>query len=328
MAPRPTLAKVALAAGVSKTTASYVLNGTKQMNAETTRRVREAARNLGYRLDAAASSMSRGRSSSIGVLAGESVTAQMLGSSGLFWLRFDDAFVRRCSEQDLVVSFAGEGRAQSLVDSGIDALVVLGSHRESVFEDLRIPFGLPIVSLDPIPQYESVQLNHDHAAIADAVCSHFVEQGCTNLAWVTMPGAERLWDPVEVELAKWCKKHKLKFSHHLHDGSAEGIQDTVDAALEAGADGLFWALGNPHDVLDALTNRGKSVPDDVLFVMFAEGLVERSMTPSVSTMSFQGFGCGEAVADMCADVVNQGTRPELIKLPFELTVRESSLRNV
>ena len=31
MAPRPTLAKVALAAGVSKTTASYVLNSQKKM---------------------------------------------------------------------------------------------------------------------------------------------------------------------------------------------------------------------------------------------------------------------------------------------------------
>ena len=326
MAPRPTLARVALAAGVSKTTASYVLNGQKQMSAETTRRVQEAARNLGYRLDAAASSLSRGRSSSIGVLAGESATTQAIGSPGLFWLRFDDAFVRRCSEQDLVVSFAGEGRAQSLLDSGIDALVVLGSHRESVFENLRIPFGLPIVSLDPIPQYESVQLSHDHAAIADQVCSHLDEQGCTNLAWVAMPGGERFWDPVAAALTKWCKKHRMRFSSHLHDGSVEGIHAAAAAALDAGADGIFWALGNPRDVLNGIENRGKRVPDDVLLIMVSEGLIEQSMTPSVSTLSFEGFGCGEAIADMCAEVVNLGTRPELVELPFELVVRESSTR--
>ena len=99
MASRPTLAKVALTAGVSKTTASYVLNGQKKMSAETTRRVKEAARRLGYRLDASASGLSRGRTQVVGVLTGKTVTELVTGSNSLFWLRLNDSFVQRCSEE-------------------------------------------------------------------------------------------------------------------------------------------------------------------------------------------------------------------------------------
>ena len=109
MASRPTLAKVALTAGVSKTTASYVLNGQKKMSAETTRRVKEAARRLGYRLDSSASGLSRGRSQVIGVLAVESVTELVVGANSLFWLRFNDAFIRGCSDEGLVVSETAPG---------------------------------------------------------------------------------------------------------------------------------------------------------------------------------------------------------------------------
>lgn len=328
MASRPTLAKVALTAGVSKTTASYVLNGQKKMSAETTRRVKEAARRLGYRLDSSASGLSRGRSQVIGVLAVESVTELVVGANSLFWLRFNDAFIRGCSDEGLVVSFAGERRAQELIDSGIDALLVLGNHATEVFEELRVPFGLPIISLDPIPRHDNVQLSYDNDAIAAAVAGHLRDEGCTHLHWLSVKGAERVFGPLNTSLERWAAANDLEFSTSTHDSTPEGIQRAIDAALEAGVDGVFSALGIPRLVTEAITNRGKSIPGDVLLVMQAEGLVEQSMTPSISTMSYRSFDCGKAVADMCVGVVRDGSHPAEIPLEFELIVRESSLRTV
>ena len=216
MASRPTLAKVALTAGVSKTTASYVLNGQKKMSAETTRRVKEAARRLGYRLDSSASGLSRGRSQVIGVLAVESVTELVVGANSLFWLRFNDAFIRGCSDEGLVVSFAGERRAQELIDSGIDALLVLGNHATEVFEELRVPFGLPIISLDPIPRHDNVQLSYDNDAIAAAVAGHLRDEGCTHLHWLSVKGSERVFGPLHTSLerwATWSSAHRLTTAH-------------------------------------------------------------------------------------------------------------------
>jgi LacI family transcriptional regulator len=65
-----TIRDVALAAGVSKTTAVCVLNNTPHFNVpeQTRQRVRDAARNLGYRRNAIASALSRGRLYTIGVV--------------------------------------------------------------------------------------------------------------------------------------------------------------------------------------------------------------------------------------------------------------------
>lgn len=65
-----TIRDVAEAAGVSKTTAVYVLNNTPHFNVPdaTRRRVHDAASRLGYRRNAIASALSRGRIHTIGVV--------------------------------------------------------------------------------------------------------------------------------------------------------------------------------------------------------------------------------------------------------------------
>jgi DNA-binding LacI/PurR family transcriptional regulator len=65
---RPTMADVALRAGVSRTLVSFILSGKPGASKETRRRVLEVADEIGYRPDAAAQLLARGRSMTIGVL--------------------------------------------------------------------------------------------------------------------------------------------------------------------------------------------------------------------------------------------------------------------
>ncbi|WP_422933085.1 LacI family DNA-binding transcriptional regulator [Sinomonas sp. P47F7] len=67
-APRATLRDVALRAGVSAALASYALNGTGRVAAETIERVLTAARELDYQVDARARSLRTGVSSVYGVI--------------------------------------------------------------------------------------------------------------------------------------------------------------------------------------------------------------------------------------------------------------------
>ncbi|MEI2729519.1 MAG: LacI family DNA-binding transcriptional regulator [Candidatus Nanopelagicales bacterium] len=325
MASRPTLAKVALTAGVSKTTASYVLNGQKKMSAETTRRVKEAARRLGYRLDASASGLSRGRTQVVGVLTGKTVTELVTGSNSLFWLRLNDSFVQRCSEEGLVVAFAGEDRAQALIDSGVDTLIVLGSHGLEAFEGLRVPFGLPIISVDPIPDHDNVQLSYDNDAIAALVAGHFAEQGASHLAWVSAAGSEAVFAILVAALTNWATDNGMDFSCHVYDGLPD-VQASIHEALDAGADGIFAMCGTPKRITEAIADRGLSIPDDILLVMQSEGAIEESMTPQLSNFSYLGTEAGITIAEMCVDVVKNGTHPTQLDLNFELVARESSLR--
>lgn len=326
MASRPTLAKVALTAGVSKTTASYVLNGQKKMSAETTRRVKEAARRLGYRLDASASGLSRGRSQTIGVLSGETVISLVTGSNSLFWLHINDAFVRRCSREGLVVAFAGDDRAQALIDSGIDALIILGVHNPQTFEGLRVPFGLPIMSLEPVPGHDNFLLSYDNDAIADLVLGHLVEQGATKLAWLAEVGSEAIFNQLVTAMTAWTANNNVDFTCYWYEQSPEGITASVNRILDDGVDGLFSMCGLPKQLTDGIEAYGKSVPEDLLLVMQSEGLIEQNMKTPLSNFSYLGTDFGETLADMCIDVVRDGTPPTKLDLNFALTVRESSLR--
>jgi DNA-binding LacI/PurR family transcriptional regulator len=65
---RPTMADVAVRAGVSRTLVSFILSGKPGASEETRRRVLEVADQIGYRPDAAAQLLARGRSRTIGVL--------------------------------------------------------------------------------------------------------------------------------------------------------------------------------------------------------------------------------------------------------------------
>jgi DNA-binding LacI/PurR family transcriptional regulator len=67
-ASRPTMADVAVRAGVSRTLVSFILSGKPGASEETRRRVLEVADEIGYRPDSAAQLLARGRSRTIGVL--------------------------------------------------------------------------------------------------------------------------------------------------------------------------------------------------------------------------------------------------------------------
>lgn len=67
-ASRPTMADVAVRAGVSRTLVSFILSGKPGASEETRRRVLAIADQIGYRPDSAAQLLARGRSRTIGVL--------------------------------------------------------------------------------------------------------------------------------------------------------------------------------------------------------------------------------------------------------------------
>lgn len=325
MKPSPTLAKVAHLAGVSKTTAANVLSGRRKMGAATTQRVMAAAVSIGYRQNAAASGLSRGRPKVIGVLTADHLANMVEEGRSLYWPRFSAAFVQQCSRAGLVVSFASESKAQALIDSGIDLLMVLGTHTDETFAGLRIPYGLPIVTRDNIPGHPILWGTHIPDSIAAAVVTHFKEQQSEHLAWIVRAGLGAMFDPWEDALASQAHRVDMQFSAYNHDGSEVGVRACIDQLIADGADCVFSALAETALLCDSITYGGRSVPNDMLLVVQAEGLIESAMSPTVSSLSLMSLASGAMIADLCiANVAGETTTPAI--LPFELTIRESSIR--
>lgn len=75
---RTTREDVAVAAGVSSATVSYVLNKTKRLSPEVEKRVYEAARHLNYRPDRIAQSLAGGRTNTLAVVTSDITNAYQL----------------------------------------------------------------------------------------------------------------------------------------------------------------------------------------------------------------------------------------------------------
>lgn len=315
MAPRPTLAKVAHLAGVSKTTAANVLHDRGKTSAETRQRVITAAESINYRLNSAASGLSRGRSDVVGVLVSDYVPGFVM--SGL-----SAVFVQRCSQAGLVVSFASEDQVQRLIDSGVDALVVVG--QPTRMADIKLPFGLPVVSLETIAG-QPAWASHDPAAIAESVVEHLASQGATSLGWLLGPGVDEMFVPWSEELESAAKSAGITFTAERHDLSRESVSAAVERLLAAGSDSLFCAMSWSPDVVECLADRGKAMPRDVLLLVQSDGTVESAMTPKISTLSLMTVESGILIAEACIDAI-AGNRPEPLRLPFRIDPRASSLR--
>jgi DNA-binding LacI/PurR family transcriptional regulator len=79
---RPTIADIAIAAGVSKGAVSYALNGKPGVSVETRKRILELAEELGWRPNTAARALSQGRSGAIGLVVDR--PARVLGVEPFF----------------------------------------------------------------------------------------------------------------------------------------------------------------------------------------------------------------------------------------------------
>lgn len=315
MAPRPTLAKVAHLAGVSKTTAANVLHGRGKTTEETRQRVIAAAESINYRLNAAASGLSRGRSDVVGVLVSDYVPGFVM--SGL-----SAVFVQRCSQEGLVVSFASEDQVQRLIDSGIDILVVVG--QPAHMEDIRLPFGLPVVSLETIAG-QPAWASHDPAAIAAVVVEHVVSQGGTTLGWLLGPGLDEMFGPWTDALGAAAAHAGIGFANRRHDLTRESVTQALEELLASDVDSILCAMSWSPDIVECLSELGKSTPEDVLLIVQSEGTVESAMTPKVSTLSLMTIESGNLIAQMCIDTI-AGSKPEKLELPFRLEPRASSQR--
>ncbi|MEI6621133.1 MAG: LacI family DNA-binding transcriptional regulator [Actinomycetes bacterium] len=321
-AARPTLAKVARLANVSTATASNVLTGKGRVSPETVARVLHAARQVGYRTHTGARALSIGSTTSVGVLVPSSVDVLIRERQSFFWIRLLDAFVTRCSELEVTTTIVNEAQAQSMIDSGIDVLVLLGRHDADTIEALQVPFGLPVVSSQSFGDIDADVPTHDAAAIATAVVGEFARLNRSVIAWMPGPFADAVagWEAALSAAADECGMNVIAVGH---DDTFESLESALTTGETAAVDAVFGLFRNPRFLIEALRTSGRRVPDDVAVIVQSEGILEEVTTPTLSNLSLCGAHCGDLLAERA---VSMGRREDVViaGMPSELVRREST----
>ncbi len=345
----PTLADVARAVGVSRTTVSNAYNRPDQLSPTLRDRILAAAGQLGYPgPDPVARGLRRGRTGMVGVVYDQPLSylftdpaiLETVAGMASVW---DDAGVSLALLPRLQ---AGDPGAAVLANAAVDGFVsicdVTGDDRLAALAARRLPF----VMLDGGSAGGRCHIGIDDRTASRTATRHLIELGHRRLAAIALPrspgapgGPVDPADPGEIRYA-------------LMGVRLAGIRDAIEDA------GLTWAdvpvLAAPDDqapravgramggelldrpdpptgivamsdelaigVLHAAAARGLDVPGDLSVVGFDDTPEAVAVDPALTTIHQPLAGKGEAAARLLLD----GAPETDLLLPTELRVRAST----
>jgi DNA-binding LacI/PurR family transcriptional regulator len=334
MAGRVTIADVAGRLGISKASVSYALNDQPGVSPETRRRVREAARELGWYPSSSARALSRARTGAIGIVLSRDPDTigtepyYMRVMSGIESVLIDadmELMLRMVGldhGRDLRVyeRWAGEGRVDG---------VILFDQRE---DDPRLPLvrrlAMPAVLTggpDLVASVPSVSSNE--RADAAHVVDHLRELGHEHVLHVTGP---------------MVFMHERRRRQAVRESAAElgMVVETVegDYTLEGAGRVVALRLADPHpptaiifgnDVmamggLVAAAASGVEVPRQLSLVSWEDSMLCHLASPQVTALDRDPSEYGRLSATMLLAVISGADPPNIVTAPSVLRVRASS----
>ena len=331
----PTLQAVASLAGVSRATASRVLNGSERVSATAREAVQDAVARLSYVPNAAARSLVRRRSDSIAFVVAEDeerffsdpfFAAALRGAHAVVagrGLQLVFAVLSSSADREQFTRFAASGH--------VDGALLVSAHGDDPIPGLLADAGVPVVlSGRPFGAGQDVRfVDADNTGGARLAAAALLDRGRTRLATITGPAdMQASRDRLDGFAAVLAER-----GHPLSDGRVAAGDFTVEGGRAAMAvlldrapdlDGVFAA----NDLMavgavQELASRGRTVPADVALVGFDDVSIAAGATPALTTVRQPIDELGRAMARMLLDVLDGREHPTSVVLPTELVVRAS-----
>lgn len=341
MKTRPTLADVARAAGVSKTTASMALNGkgSKNIPDSTRERVVAAASALHFHAHGVARALTRRRADVLGILCTLDPFVTLVHHE--FEHSLLSAIFSRVLEggyNPLIYGYPeAEATKQELLrygDGRSDAFILLYPSCDSPLIKHLHALGMPVVTLGCRPNEPGVRwVDSENAEGIRAAVAHLADLGHRRIAYLTGPEGE---DTVRARVTAFREALAERGLSIREDWIVPYTWDTTvtGAQLERFmADAtpptalLTWYDFAAGDVYQAAQRIGLRIPDDLSVVGFDDTRTAAILTPSLTTVRQDPFKMGRVAVDLVlAALSEERAEPELqsVVCPVELVVRQST----
>ena len=332
----PTLEEVARLAGVSRSTASRVINDHPNVQPETRERVWQAIRESGYQPHAVARSLVTNRTQIIGMIIPEAVTT-------LFTDPFFPLMLRGATEacnihqyQLMLSLFTAradqQGMYQRVLRNGyLDGVIVASASLDDPLIPDLLRDRIPFVSVGRHPNERVLYVDVDNVAGARMAVEHLIRLGHQRIATITgrldmAAGQDRLEGYRQA-----LKAHHIPVDEGLivegdfTEGSGmvgmQRLLSTSPSAVFAASD--MMAIG----ALKALHKAGWQVPQDIALVGFDDIPAASAVEPALTTVRQPIERLGSMAVEVLLSVLETSLQEEVpaqrIVLPTELVVRAS-----
>ncbi|OUC92242.1 LacI family DNA-binding transcriptional regulator [Streptosporangium minutum] len=332
MRARPTLEKVAARAGVSRATASRVVNGSTRVAPQIREAVHRAVEELGYVPNQAARSLVTQRADSIALVFPEPATRVFSDDPTFAGIIRGVSLEIEEADKQLVLMLTGPDgsyhRVERYATNGhVDGVIVASMHGSDPLPGILTRRGVPVVCGGrPSVPGDLPYVDMDNAGGAERAVRHLVEQGRRRIATIAGPqdmiaGIDRLAGYRDV----------------LRDSERRSIVAVGDFTRESGAIAMRQLLADDPDLdavfvandlmalgaLRTLGQAGRTVPGDVAVIGFDDIPAAAYAEPPLTTVRQPTVEMGRRLARM---VLNPEDRTPVV-LPTELVVRESTRRS-
>lgn len=329
---RATIVDVAREAGVSPTTVSHVINGTRHVAEPTRQRVRAAIERLNYEVNSLAQSLKRDRSQTIGLLitdiSNPFFTALVRGVEdvanaagyGVFLCNTDED-----PEKELTY-------LRMLRRKRVDAILMAPTGTRQPVVDQLIELGFPLVCFDrPPPGAPCDSVLVDNVGGARQAVSHLIGLGHRRISVITGLAGVGTTDERLEGYRRALVEHGLPVdaalvrvgNSRLNGGLREmlALLDLPEPPTAVFSTNNLMTLG----VLSALQSRQVRVPEDMAVVGFDDFDWAAVLRPRLTAVAQPTYEIGETAARMLIDRIEGrgGPAPRRIVLPTRLIVRES-----
>jgi DNA-binding LacI/PurR family transcriptional regulator len=328
-ASAPRMRDVAKRCGVSESTVSHVLNGTKAVAEATRARILEAIRELNYHRDSDARRLATGRSNFLGLIISDIENPFFPG----LIKSFENAALKERYEVLLCTTSYDAERTKNafrkMVENKSPGVAVMTSRVDPQMAEYLADQGVASVFLDSgHPGRYRSNIRIDYVSGVTAAINYLYNLGHRDFALLAGPqnrASHRAYrTAVDAALATWGLTARLIEGNN----DAQGSQAAVEHLLTGGR--LPTAILCSNDltamsVIRSLFQRGIRVPADVS-VVGADDIPFAALTePPLTTVHIPRVSLGTLAFELLQEMLSESSRTGRdVTLPTSLTIRESA----
>lgn len=316
---------IALALGVSAATVSRALNDNPRISEATRKRVKDMAKELGYRHNSMASSLRNKRSNIIGLIVPRismyfhSVFITALQNK----LQEEGYSLMVCQSNDSVA--VEQKLAATLYSSRVDALVVsLALYTEDYQHfDGFTSHGIPLIFYDRVPTkpYLAHIIKGDDYRGGLLAGDHLVESGCAKIAYISGPLSCSIYKERTAGLKYALNKAGIKLKDawcFYHELTAENAWNSLRQLFseKEKPDAIF--ASNDTTAIAAVQfarEQGLKIPGELKVIGYSNDPRTVIISPSITTIDQHPAEMAHRVAQKLLDMLKDKSKNEIVDTP-------------
>jgi LacI family transcriptional regulator len=333
-----TIYDIAQKLDLSSSTVSRGLQDNPTISLKTRERIREAARELGYRHNTFASSLRKQKTNTIGVMVHE------LNSTFITSVLNGIEKVTSEAGYDLIIAHSSESyekeaaNALNFFHKRVDGVIASLSFDTEGLEHFR-PFeekGIPVIFFDRVEEdSNNAKVIIDNFGSGYLATQHLIEQQCRRIALVTASLKRNVYAQRFKGYKAALTDHRIPFDEKYVLIKDLSEQCSVEAALQIlkmkpRPDGIFLTNDFSAAVcMQTLKEHGIRIPEDIAVVGFNNDTIGKIIDPQLTTIDYPGRDMGEIAAQNLVNHllgISDISHISTIVVRSELVIRRSSVR--